>query len=129
MVAKAWNWKGLRWVYAYVVFSIINVALILGSNAPEIQRGGSSLIIAFVFFFATWCAKNDFDSNKKILQKVVWIIGLWIGQSLLGVLFLLGMAKAGLVIVATPILANMIAGFIILYLAMIRSTTFVSRTF
>jgi len=23
MAAKAWNWKGLRWIYTYVVFSII----------------------------------------------------------------------------------------------------------
>jgi len=128
MAPNAWNWKGLRWVYTFILFSSINVALIMGSNLPEIQRGGSSLIIAFVFFFSTWCAKNDFDNNKTILQKVVWVIGLWIGQSLLGVVFALGLVKIGLA-TAIPIIANMIAGFIILYLAMIRSTTFVSRTF
>ncbi|MDQ6967227.1 MAG: hypothetical protein Q9M14_00915 [Mariprofundaceae bacterium] len=65
MAAKAWNWKGLRWIYAYVVFSIINVVLISASNLPEIQRGGSSLIIAFVFFFSTWLGKSRTGNSSN----------------------------------------------------------------
>jgi len=97
MAAKTWNWKGVKWIYTYVLFLIFNAALILASNSPEIQKGSSSLIIAFVFFFSTWCASNGFDNKKTVLQKTLWIIGLWIGQSLLGVVFLLGLAKTGLV--------------------------------
>ncbi|WP_424948295.1 hypothetical protein [Candidatus Spongiihabitans sp.] len=129
MTANTWHWKGARWIYAYVVFVIFNVALVF---SPEVQKSasGHGLIIAFIFFFSIYCAKTDFDKNRTILKKIVWIIGLQIGQSILGVIFLFGLAKTGMVPVGSiPMLANMTAGIIILYLAMNRSTTFVSRTF
>ena len=50
MTANTWHWKGARWIYAYVVFVIFNVALVF---SPEVQKSasGHGLIIAFIFFF------------------------------------------------------------------------------
>jgi len=123
------DWKGIKWIYTYVVFSIL-IALILANNSPEVQAGSPGIINAFIFFFAAWCAKNDFDTKKTILQKTAWVIGLWIGQTIFMVLFLFVIAKTGLAPrEIAPTLAHLLAGFIILYLAMSRSTTFVSHRF
>ena len=130
MTMKHWNWNGSKWIYAYFVFFAFCIALMFVSTDPNFQKSTAGLIIAFVFFFSIWCANKDFDKNRTLLKKILWIFGLWVGQSLLGVVFLLGLASLGIAPPAMiPIISQMIAGSIILYFAMVRSTTFVNRLY
>ncbi len=122
-----WKWRGFRWLIAYVLFWLIagGGAGVLARSSPEGQAASGSFIIFIVFIFLIWCAVKD-RGNKTTLQKVGWVIGLWIAQSLLGVIAILVLASTGVGDASLlPRASNMIAGFVILYFAMRRSTVFV----
>lgn len=122
-----WKWRGIRWLIAYVLFWLIagGGAGVMARSSHQGQTDSIPFIIFIVFIFLIWCAVKD-RGNKTTLQKVGWVIGLWIAQSLLGLVVMLVLAAAGIGDTSLlPRAGNMLTGFVILYFAMRRSTVFV----
>ncbi len=124
-----WKWRGIRWLIAFVLFWLIagGGAGFLARSSLDGQAASGPFVTFVVFIFLVWCAVKD-RGNKTIIQKIGWVIGLWIGHSLLSVIVVFTLAGAG-VGGADNLqrMSNMIAGYVILYFAMRRSTVFIEK--
>jgi len=130
-VNTIWKWRGIRWIIAYVLFWLIaggGAGIIARTSSHATQEGASSAFVTFILFvFLIWCAVKD-RGNKTPVQKVGWVIGLWIGHALLSVIVVFTLAGAGVGDGDNlQRMSNMIAGYVILYFAMRRSTVFVEK--
>ena len=126
-----WKWRGIRWLIGYLVFWLVaggGAGIIARSSSPEIQEGASSGFATFiVFIFLIWCVVKD-RGNKTTLQKVGWVVGLWLAHAIVSVIVTFTLAEAGIGDTGNlQRMSNMIAGYIILYFAMRRSTVFVEQ--
>ena len=126
---RLWKWRGIRWLIAYVLFWLIagGGAGILARISPEGQAASGPFVIFIVFVFLVWCAVKD-RGNKTSIQKIGWVIGLWIGHALLSVIVVFTLAGTGVGDASNlQKMSNMIAGYVILYFAMRRSTVFTEQ--
>lgn len=125
-----WKWRGLRWLLAYLGFWLVaggGAGVIARSTSPEIQGGASSFVTLIVIIFLIWCAVKD-RGNKTTPQKVGWVVGIWIAHAIASLIVTFALAGAGIGEAGNlQRMGNMIAGFIILYFAMRRSTVFVEQ--
>lgn len=126
----AWKWRGIRWIIGYLAFWLIaggGAGIIARSSSPENQEGASTAFVIFIIIiFLIWCAVKD-RGNKTTLDKIVWVVGLWIAHAIVSIIVIFAFVGAG---IGNPAniqrLSVMIAGYIILYFAMRRSTFFVA---
>ena len=113
---RIWKWRGIRWLIAYVFFWLTagGGAGILARISPEGQAASGPFVIFIVFVFLVWCAVKD-RGNKTSIQKICWVIGLWIGHALLSVIVVFTLAGAGVGDASNlQRMSNMIAGYVIL---------------
>jgi hypothetical protein len=127
--AATWKWRGIRWLVCFVLFWLIaggGASIIARNSSPEVQEGSSSAFVTFfVFVFLIWCAMKD-RGNKSTLQKIGWVICFWIAHAILSVITTFTLVGAGLGNASNlQRMSTMIAGYVILYFAMRRSTVFV----